>query len=244
MKKMVAAIMAAFLLFLCVGCFKTEDDYLAEQSADASTIQPDDYHSVGETISTATFDFAVRSIKYYLQDGAYFVIADVTYTNKSVEKIRLESSSIACYLDNEMAQQVSYPDTDYVDTNQMLNSSSINPGRTKSGLLFFVIYRPWNDIEIQCEDVIVKSNLMACENITMDTEPSDNQSDDEHALQSDSNDEPMFIIDTSTGTFHRPDCVQINLIGAAHRAESHNTAEVLISGGARPCEVCRPDQPE
>ncbi len=233
-KKLLAAAMAAFFILPMSGCFKTEEDVIAEESANMSA-ETEEYHSVGETISTDSFDFTVRSIKYYVEDGAYFILADVTYTNKTSEKVNLEASSIMCYLDNEMAQQVTYSDTDYVDTNLMLNNSNINPGRTKSGLILYVSYRDWNAVEIQCNDVIVRSSMVLCESITTSS-----KSSGETAETSETDAEPLFIIDTSSGTFHRPECPQINSIGIAHLAESHNTAEVLISGGAAPCEVCRP----
>ena len=247
MKRIVIIIASLMLLLgIMTGCIKSEEDINATDPSNVSG-QEELSHIIGEKVECEDYDVIVHSIKYYTQVDTTYIVVEFTYTNKTSDRIKFESSSdISVYLDNEMVSMVSYPDSDIVNTNLILNTAQVNPGRSKTGVVLFATYRNWNTIEVQIKDTIIESDRVTCENITPDEDlPAETYGSDGN--QTNPTDETnttlpprnVFVVDTATGVYHNPTCSRVASINAADRLEVRTTISELTNGGYVPCDACQ-----
>ncbi len=248
MKKVITIIVSLVMMISFItGCIKTEDDINASESIDESDVLMS--HIVGEKVECDDYDVLVHSIKYYTRLDTTYIVVEFTYTNKTSEKLRFESSTdVAVYLDNEMISMVSYPDSDIVNTNLILNTAQINPGRSKTGIVIFATYRNWSTIEVEIKDTIIESDRARCENITPDEElpaetygsDTSNQSGNPNETSTSLPPRNAFIVDTAMGVYHRPTCSRVASINASDKLEVRASINDLTNGGYIPCEECQP----
>lgn len=57
---------------------------------------------------------------------------------------------------------------------------------------------------------------------------------------SDSDREPAFVLNPSSGKFHRPGCTWAQRIGPERRIEYSGDRQILVDVGYLPCHYCEP----
>ena len=254
-KVFTSVLLAVFFLFAATGCIRTEDEVLSEESDTEKTEETVEYYDVGETVTASDYEAKVNSICYFSDLDAGYVMVDITYTNTTDKKITLDTTSdIQCYLDNEMATQVLYPDfPGIVDENLLFNQSQkINPGRSKTGILIYTYFREWDNIEIQIFDSIVSASFRSLEDVSIIPDPDPIEPSEAVEIPTESVPEPepepepvqedhTYIADTSLMVFHRPECSALEPVPEEFRTEIVSNYQNMVNSGYVACELCAPD---
>lgn len=252
-RKIIAVALSCVFLFGTASCsFKKASDVTETEVTEETSESEPEYYEIGDLIETDNYSFVVNGIRNFNDSDYWYAVIDFTFTNNTEESVRIDNrSTIQGYLDNQRATEVRYPEFPWiVNENLLFDSANVNPGRSISGFIVYVVYRDWDRIEIQCYDSIVAADKDDTEYVELypeevveslvpeattaatTTEPSPTPTPaPEPEYES-------YIVDTETNTFHVPFCPALADVPSENQIIQNGNHDSMVNNGYVPCEEC------
>ena len=155
-KNALAVLLMLTIMTSFVGCSITQEQ---PNSSDATT---EATYLVGSPGKTDNLEFGVTGINSFdvtteYGETMHYLLVSVTYTNLTEKEQDISKRNIEFYLDNEEISSCEYRDEfkPFFEEGLLFNDNSVNPGRTKRGLIVYRIYRAYSKINVCMNDVTV-----------------------------------------------------------------------------------------
>lgn len=141
------------------GCSITTEQ---SNTSDATTQAT---YLIGSPVKTENLEFGVSGINSFdvtteFGETMHYLLVSVSYTNLTEKEQDISKRNIEFYLDNEEISSCEYRDEfkPFFEEGLLFNDNSVNPGRTKRGLIVYRIYRAYSKISVCLNDVTVTAN--------------------------------------------------------------------------------------
>lgn len=162
-RRIIAIVLNTVLICSLVACNIADNpDSTDETKTTHSSTEPTETTiGVGEEVERDGYTVCVNGIDTFKNEKNNYVIVEITIKNTSSEPLKINiSSDIKLYLDNERATYVSDPNVsdEIINHNLFLSDTTIDSTRQVTGYVAYKYYKPFNDIEVECPNVVVHAN--------------------------------------------------------------------------------------
>lgn len=155
-KNAVAILLAVSTLATMAGCSFTSEGSDSTDATSQST------YLIGTPGKADTLEFGVTGINSFdvttdYGETMHYLLVSVSYTNLSEKEQDISKRNIELYLDNEEIFSCEYRDEfkPFFEEGLLFNDKTVNPGRTKRGLIVYRIYRAYSKINVCMNDVTI-----------------------------------------------------------------------------------------
>lgn len=138
------------------GCSITTEQSISSETTTQAT------YLLGSPGKTEELEFGVTGINSFdvttdYGETMHYLLVSVSYTNLTDKEQDISKRNIEFYLDNEEIFSCEYRDEfrPFFEEGLLFNDKTVNPGRTKRGLIVYRIYRFYSKINICMNDVTV-----------------------------------------------------------------------------------------
>lgn len=138
------------------GCSITTEQSISSETTTQAT------YLLGSPGKTEELEFGVTGINSFdvttdYGETMHYLLVSVSYTNLTDKEQDISKRNIEFYLDNEEIFSCEYRDEfrPFFEEGLLFNDKTVNPGRTKRGLIVYRIYRSYSKINICMNDVTV-----------------------------------------------------------------------------------------
>ena len=138
------------------GCSITTEQSISSETTTQAT------YLLGSPGKTEELEFGVTGINSFdvttdYGETMHYLLVSVSYTNLTDKEQDISKRNIEFYLDNEEIFSCEYRDEfkPFFEEGLLFNDKTVNPGRTKRGLIVYRIYRAYSKINICMNDVTV-----------------------------------------------------------------------------------------
>ena len=154
--KNAVAILLVIATMASAGCSIT-----TEQTSSAETTTQSTY-LIGSPGKNEDLEFGVTGINSFdvttdYGETMHYLLVSVSYTNLTDKEQDISKRNIEFYLDNEEIFPCEYRTEfkDFFEEGLLFNDKTVNPGRTKRGLIVYRVYRAYSKINICMNDITI-----------------------------------------------------------------------------------------
>lgn len=138
------------------GCSITTEQTSSSETTTLST------YLIGSPGKNEDLEFGVTGINSFdvttdYGETMHYLLVSVSYTNLTDKEQDISKRNVEFYLDNEEIFPCEYRTEfkDFFEEGLLFNDKTVNPGRTKRGLIVYRVYRAYSKINICMNDITI-----------------------------------------------------------------------------------------
>lgn len=154
--KNAVAILLVMATMASAGCSITTEQTSCSETTTQST------YLIGSPGKNEDLEFGVTGINSFdvttdYGETMHYLLVSVSYTNLTDKEQDISKRNVEFYLDNEEIFPCEYRTEfkDFFEEGLLFNDKTVNPGRTKRGLIVYRVYRAYSKINICMNDITI-----------------------------------------------------------------------------------------
>ena len=154
--KNAVAILLVMATMASAGCSITTEQTSSSETTTQST------YLIGSPGKNEDLEFGVTGINSFdvttdYGETMHYLLVSVSYTNLTDKEQDISKRNVEFYLDNEEIFPCEYRTEfkDFFEEGLLFNDKTVNPGRTKRGLIVYRVYRAYSKINICMNDITI-----------------------------------------------------------------------------------------
>lgn len=154
--KNAVAILLVMATMASAGCSITTEQTSSSETTTLST------YLIGSPGKNEDLEFGVTGINSFDVTTDYgetmrYLLVSVSYTNLTDKEQDISKRNVEFYLDNEEIFPCEYRTEfkNFFEEGLLFNDKTVNPGRTKRGLIVYRVYRAYSKINICMNDITI-----------------------------------------------------------------------------------------